>query len=116
MKNGVAFCMVLLAALASSVEAKAANCSNRNVLAIANEAVSLQRPISRCAAIVNRRSSNVAQMCRVCGPTFARLQRLERNLRKNKSCFAGDRKLVRAINDLSSVRYELQFLRRGCGY
>jgi hypothetical protein len=96
--------------------AQAANCSNRNMMSLYNQAISLKRPMDRCNAIVNKRSPNLAQFCRVCGPTFVRLQSLERNLRKNKACFVGNRPLIRAINELSSVRYEMQFVRRGCGY
>jgi hypothetical protein len=96
--------------------AEARVCSINYYLSIVNQANSLQGPLRRCDRLLKRRNVNIAKMCGVCGPTFRRVASLERTLRNNRSCFAGDARAQRAIRQLSSVRAELAFIRRGCGY
>jgi hypothetical protein len=91
-------------------------CSLNYYASIVNQANALQGPLRRCDRLLNRRNVNIATMCNVCGPTFRRVAQLERTLRNNRSCFAGDRSAQRAIRQLSSYRGQIAFLRRGCGY
>jgi hypothetical protein len=96
--------------------AEARVCSISYYNSVVNQANALQGPLRRCDRLLKRRNVNIATMCQVCGPTFRRVSRFERTLRVNRSCFASDRKAQRAISQLSSVRAELAFLRRGCGF
>jgi hypothetical protein len=100
----------------TSAVAEARVCSINYYASILTQANSLQGPLRRCDRQLKRRNINIISMCNVCGPTFRRVARQERELRNNRSCFAGDAKAQRAIRQLSSVRAELTFVRRGCGY
>lgn len=111
--TGVA--LLILMGVATS-PAVAANCSFGTYQRLANEANRLMGPMNRCSVELNRRKMNIKRMCAVCGPTFAKMARFERDVSKNRACFSDDRKLMRSINEFSAMRGDLQFLRRGCGY
>jgi hypothetical protein len=110
----IAVALGVLTLTASIAEARV--CSINYYARIVNQANALQGPLRRCDRLLNRRNVNIATMCNVCGPTFRRVAQLERNLRNNRSCFAGDAKAQRAIRQLSNYRAQIAFLRRGCGY
>jgi hypothetical protein len=110
----VAATILCMALWPASVQA--AECSISYYQSIVSQANRLKGPLARCDAVVNRRSTTVQQMCRVCGPMFGKLLQLERNVRRHRSCFAGDAGMRRSLAEFASMRYNLQFLRRGCGY
>jgi hypothetical protein len=110
----VAASLAFLAITASVSEARV--CSLNYYASVVNQANALQGPLRRCDRLLNRRNVSIATMCGVCGPTFRRVAQLERTLRNNRSCFAGDRNAQRAIRQLSAYRGQIAFLRRGCGY
>jgi hypothetical protein len=100
----------------ATTPALAANCSLATYQRLANEADRLTGPMNRCSVELNKRTMNIKRMCAVCGPTFVKMMRFERDIRKNRACYSDDRKLMRTINEFSAMRGDLRFLRRGCGY
>jgi hypothetical protein len=114
-RRSTGLALLILMGLATS-PALAANCSLGTYQRLANEANSLMKPMNRCSVELNKRTVNIKRMCAVCGPTFAKMLRFERDVRKNKACYSDDRKLMRSIHEFSAMRGDLLFLRRGCGY
>jgi hypothetical protein len=114
--RAVKIALVVTAVAMMSTTAKAANCSISYYQYVINTAAHLERPLSRCEVLANRKSTGIQKLCSVCGPVVVKVLKFERNVRRNRACFGNDPKFRRALRQFDSARANLQFFRRGCGY
>jgi hypothetical protein len=111
-KFGMLLCVFLVAPLA----VQAAECSSSVYLSLGAQARAIIAPARRCEVYARRHQNNIAGICNVCGPTFARGVQLDRYLTSHASCFKNEPKIRSAMRKFAKARYVLNFARRGCGY
>ena len=109
--RGILLAGFLLALLAVPQPATAA-CSQAFFRTVINQTNAMERGSHKCIRVLNSKRLDATQMCRICGPTFRQIIAFERTIRRNRSCFNLTKKLQR---EMTTLRSNLMFLKRGCG-
>jgi hypothetical protein len=112
LKFGLVLGLLVVAPLAVA----AAECSSSVYFNAAIQAESILGPLKRCEAYTKRRNFTIAGMCNVCGSTVSKTLKFDRYMVSHASCFKNDPKIRKSMRQIASVRKELNFIRRGCGY